>query len=85
MLIDKLACRLPSQNAFYELVYPPKAPHHKGEGFKLVIRNSLDMGNAMPPTMLNVCSNEGRLVCKAHNLLFQGHILVYDPVHDMAV
>ena len=36
-LINKFACRLPSKNAFDELVYPPKALQHKGESFKLAI------------------------------------------------
>ena len=31
MLVNTLACRLPSENAFDELVYPPKALQHKGE------------------------------------------------------
>ena len=38
----------------------------------------------MPPTMINVHTEGGQFLCKAHGLLFQGCILVYDPTHDAA-
>ena len=64
MLINKLACRLPSKNTFDELVYPPKALQHKGESFKLAVWGLLDMGNAMPPTTVNVHTNEGQFLAR---------------------
>ena len=42
------------------------------------------MGNTMPPTELNMCNSKSQFLCKACGPLFQGHILVYDPMHDVA-
>ena len=77
-------CRRPSKSAFDELAYPPPPLVEEGEDFKFIIGSPLDMAHSMPLMAIDICTKDGNFVCRACGLLFQGFVLAYDPMHDMA-
>ena len=54
------------------------------EDFKWIVSELLDMGNSMLPVAIDIHIKEGQFLCRACGLLFQGHMLVYDPMHNAA-
>ena len=80
-LLDSMAARVPSQQAFDELIYPPYelcnccSCHY-------VVGGVMDLEESMPPTEVAVYDND-RLLSRGCGLLFQGWVLVYDPQNDL--
>ena len=54
----------------------------ESEDFKLIVDGLLDMGNSMPLTVIDVHTRDGQFLCRACGLLFQGHMLAYDPTYN---
>ena len=78
-LLDSMAVRVPSQQAFDEL-YPPYKLHNC-HSCHYVVGSVVDLEESMPLTKLAVYDND-RLLCRGCGLLFKGWVLVYDPQND---
>ena len=83
--LDSMATRVPSQQAFDELVCPTYelyelCNHHS---CCYVVRGVMDLEESMPPTEVAVYDN-GCLLSRGCGLLFKGQVLVYNPQNDHA-
>ena len=81
-LLDSMVARVPSHQAFDELIYPPYELHNH-HSCHYVVGGVMDLEESMPPTEVAVYGDD-RLLSRGHSLLFQGRVLVYDPQNDRA-
>ena len=86
--LDELARHVPSRKAWDKLVFlsplsednVPCKSHHLGHILGCIV----DLNNSLPAFQFQVTKPDGEFVGVMRGLLFEGHLLVYDPMCTIA-
>ena len=86
--LDELVVRVPSLNAWDQLVWPPTAAIPwaltEAELYGYYCGQVVDLGLVMPVAQFWVMEEGGAYLCIARALVFEGSVLVYNPAMNKA-
>ena len=86
--LDELAVHVPSREAWDQMVWPTTvAIRHvptEAECYSYCQRQAVDLGPMMPATQFHVTEERGTYLCTVRALVFEGSILVYNPILNEA-
>ena len=86
--LDQLAKRLPTRQAWDELVFlpPPAEPHtsHQSGHLAYIRGRMVDLGQVLPSLHFCINKQDWEFICMVQGLLFEGSMLAYDPSTNRA-
>ena len=86
--LDEVAIRVPSLDAWDQLVWPTTASiQHaltEAELYGYCRGQAVDLGTVLPVVQYWITEEEGAYVCSARALVFEGSVLVYNPAMNEA-